>query len=46
MKQIKTIESCIALLNSTLGTMSPSDADKVVRSVAEILQVVVVNLKK
>ncbi len=45
-QQIKNIESCIQLLNSTLGSMSPRDADNVVRSVSEILQTTVNMLKQ
>lgn len=36
---MKTIlESCVELLRSTLGSMNSSDADKVVLSVANILE--------
>ncbi len=44
--QAKIIESCIQLLNSTLGTMSSSDADRVVKGVSEILASVASTLRQ
>lgn len=45
-EQIKIIENCIAVLRSTLGNMTASDADRAVRGVAEILQSAINTLRQ